>query len=496
MVRWNVMIYLAGDNNLSEEMVWALKEMQSVRVGSNVISVQFDPLGDRIAPQRYAVRTAPTDSLYSLARAVPTSQSDREVGEFLAELEKHEEVKSEIGKRLDIENTGSPTTLLEFIWSSMREKRESDWKHMLIISGHGSGSEDDFLASDESPRDSLTIPELSKTLEAAYGMLGNRKIDILGMDSCLMSTAEIYYQAGRHVDYLVAAEGFEPNSGWPYAEILNDLQGKPETVARKIVRHYLDFYFDYSIGGLSVDLSACATAGSEMLKEALTSLKSALTDGLSDASCLDAITLAHWRAQSYKSDQYVDLWDFASELKKEVRKTPGLRRTLRDSIAAACNRVMRVLTASPDKVVLESGYVGPAFQHSHGLSIYLPWSSVSPAYGQLALPMDTAWGSFLDSYVEKTRREVRRGRHPKSPRFLSQVMDGQYGSTAEDDGTAVQIRATPGYNRATPGYNRATPGYNRGKVEFLSMKNPPIGWRACALLARPGSPAQRLWRLK
>ena len=49
MTRWNIMLYLAGDNNLSEDMVWTLAELEKVkvRIGSNVIAVQFDPRGSR-----------------------------------------------------------------------------------------------------------------------------------------------------------------------------------------------------------------------------------------------------------------------------------------------------------------------------------------------------------------------------------------------------------------------------------------------------------------
>ena len=42
--RWNTFIYLAGDNNLIEESIWALTEMQTVSAGLNKtnLKVQFD----------------------------------------------------------------------------------------------------------------------------------------------------------------------------------------------------------------------------------------------------------------------------------------------------------------------------------------------------------------------------------------------------------------------------------------------------------------------
>ncbi len=41
---WTFMLYLAGDNNLSDEMVWALKEIFRVGTPEGVaVTVQFDP---------------------------------------------------------------------------------------------------------------------------------------------------------------------------------------------------------------------------------------------------------------------------------------------------------------------------------------------------------------------------------------------------------------------------------------------------------------------
>ena len=43
--QWTIMLYLAGDNNLSDEMVWALKEVYRVGAPEGVaVTLQFDPL--------------------------------------------------------------------------------------------------------------------------------------------------------------------------------------------------------------------------------------------------------------------------------------------------------------------------------------------------------------------------------------------------------------------------------------------------------------------
>jgi hypothetical protein len=57
--------------------------------------------------------------------------------------------------------------------------------------------------------------------------------------------------------------------------------------------------------------------------------------------------------------------------------------------------------------VLTSCYCGPAYQYSHGVSMYFPWSQVAPSYWNLDLirqSKDNGWGSFLHTYTRLTRR--------------------------------------------------------------------------------------------
>ena len=55
------------------------------------------------------------------------------------------------------------------------------------------------------------------------------KIDVVGLDSCLMSTAEIGYELRHYVDYLVSSQGNVDDIGWPYADLLGWLKQNPTT---------------------------------------------------------------------------------------------------------------------------------------------------------------------------------------------------------------------------------------------------------------------------
>jgi len=331
-------------------------------------------------------------------------------------------------------NTGDPMTLLQFIlWGINRYEAK---RYMVLLAGHGSGAVEDFLLKDESSRDSLTLHELRDVfqlvqkklqlrLEALQheenqlrdqgGQLGSEqrkrleelkqlldgkrdRLDILGMDSCLMSMAEVYYQLVGSVDYLVGAEGFEPSGGWPYQRILDSLvehsNDATEKIAMKIVDDYVLYYFDYALAGLSVDLSACKIVEADSLAGAIKDLGSKLKAILENRASRDIVISARQKAQSYKFDQYVDLVDFCHQLESDTRSSQD-----------CCGDVRRAVEA----VVKNSSYVGPDYQKSNGLSVYFPWNSVpekfSEGYEQLEFTRRTngEWRQFVGKFTETMR---------------------------------------------------------------------------------------------
>src|SRR5262245_50561836 len=100
-------------------------------------------------------------------------------------------------------DTGSPVTLENFITFCI-EKEAVD-RYLVVLAGHGAGVQQDFLLKDDTPGGSLTIAEFKEVFQfienkkqkikhAADRGPGQPLIDILGMDSCLMSMAEICYE--------------------------------------------------------------------------------------------------------------------------------------------------------------------------------------------------------------------------------------------------------------------------------------------------------------
>src|ERR1044071_6241645 len=58
--QWTVMIYLSGDNNLSEECVWAIKEMYRVGLKQEIAVVaQYKSIARGMPVTRYDVTAIP-----------------------------------------------------------------------------------------------------------------------------------------------------------------------------------------------------------------------------------------------------------------------------------------------------------------------------------------------------------------------------------------------------------------------------------------------------
>ena len=94
---------------------------------------------------------------------------------------------------------------------------------MVVLSGHAAGTERDYLLKDESSARSLTFNELKQVFKRVKKDLRGKLIDIVGMDNCLMSMAEICYELRGLAEVVVGCESFSPTSGWPYRQILERL---------------------------------------------------------------------------------------------------------------------------------------------------------------------------------------------------------------------------------------------------------------------------------
>ncbi len=457
---WVVMIYMAADNDLGDESVWALTEIASVDLNEKIgVAVLFDS----------GVREVPT-RVFKFGLGAPKPN-------FLSAL--NPALGKTFNTKAEEKKATVPGQLKKFLKQTMKEHPAEHY--MLILSGHGSGAVGDFLKGGPDST-GMSIAALSKAIQQATSDSA-KQIDVLGMDSCLMSMVEVCYQLPQNVKFLVGSEGYDPTTGWPYKPILRRLSKfsppTPLEAAQAVVDEYVSYYTDYIIAGTSVDIALCELSESNKnkLASAIKELVADLKKSRKNRAVLDAIILAHWEAQAYKRETYTDLWDFCDLLQERFQED--------DPIAVHCNAVKEAIQEMTHSY---SRYYGPEFQHSHGLSIYFPWREFEGELKEyvtldFAKKKKTDWGDFLENYLEVTRREKRGEKRIEKGEKTGIAADGieeiLFTPPLGAGGIFFQVHkaGNPPDKAGNPPDRAGNPPDKMGVfTRSASMKNPPNGF--------------------
>ena len=196
-----------------------------------------------------------------------------------------------------------------------------------------------------------------------------------------------------------------------YPEIARYPQPGIDEKLLKIFYYCLYNSLDYQLAGYPFDLCLTNLNRVSESEEPMKRLVSSLINGLDNPKARQLILLAHWDAQSFYSEDYVDLYDFCFCLRRRCDEIEA--KSQFEEIYNACDGMIDVLEKGPDKLVKECAFAGAAFQYSHGHSIYFPWAQPvenkawHEQYTYCRLNEKTCWGYFLRAYFEKTRRQPR-----------------------------------------------------------------------------------------
>lgn len=414
---WTILAYLAGDNDLEGAAIKDVNEMEEVgsqEGGANIV-VQID----RAADYDRSNDDWRTTRRYYITRGVEPKK-----------------ITSTLLEDLGDTNTGDPNILKEYIRYGVEHYPGK--RYMLILWNHGSGfyvPPEMLSGSGAPPRREITLraapklrrslfhtarqqifalpprlrgicyddrssdcldnKELKTVLQEMHQLIG-KKVDVVGMDACLMTMIEVAYQIKDHARVLVGSEETEPSEGWPYATILQDLVSTPGApagdLARNIVNRYVESYdtpgpFDQDVTQAALDLEKL-----DDLVGAIDALARALLAKLPSAELDTAIYGAWKRSTRFYDNFYVDLHNFASALAQNT--------TARD-VQRACQAVVNAIEGKGVQTpILAEKHLGPRMERVRGISIYFPpFKNPSVFYKELDFANDTRWGDFLSAYL-------------------------------------------------------------------------------------------------
>lgn len=418
---WTVLGYLAGDNSLAGAAIEDINEMETVGSTNQVnIVVQVD---------RAADYNHNNDNWRGTRRYYITKDADKN------------RITSKLLADLGPTNTGDPRFIKDFMRETLALEAYRANRYFLILWNHGDGiyippemltgegapsrreismraapklrrsffhsSREKILALDSRKRaicyddgssDCLDNQELQQVLDYMQtNLLGGAKIDVVGMDACLMTMIEVAYQIRNQANILVGSEENEPQGGWPYDLILGDLTANPAMggpeVAKSVVKRYIESHDKGGPFNPNVTQSALALNKLEAVTEAVDQLAVALLKKLSSATATTkgGILTAWQKSTRFFVYSYVDLYDFADNLSKIANDA---------TIAEACDRVKNAITGADSPFIAE-GHLGQDMSKVRGLSIYMPpFKNPSDCYRVLDFAKDTKWADFLDAFLK------------------------------------------------------------------------------------------------
>jgi hypothetical protein len=231
----------------------------------------------------------------------------------------------------------------------------------------------------------------SALAEIKTNVLNNRKIDILGMDACLMAMIEVGYQVRDYAHYLVASEEVELAHGWNYAPLLQALGENslsPEQAAQTIVYSY-EHYYKKKIHFYTQ--SAVNLEKIELIKEHVDSLIETIKSYTKSQQrvLFKALKQARTDCLQFSVPTYVDLHSFLTEFKKQICNTST------QEYSQITQILDKASTLIEQSVVANTS--GKLLSRAKGLSIYFPQSSVDVSYAKTDFAHNSQWLSLLQA---------------------------------------------------------------------------------------------------
>lgn len=400
------MVYMAGDNNLSNDLLIDLEEIK-MGGGSELINVvvQIDTMGS--TTKRLFIEDG-------------QASSPEDIGE---------------------QNMADPATLKEFVqWAQSRFPAR---RYALILSSHGNGlakkrpykKERILTKILQDDTDGITCC-LSNTLVREALEDSNVFFDLLGFDASQMGQIETAYEFRDIADILVFSQETGQANGWDYTAILKSLKDNPfaegDELADIIVSSYRSFYEDIyypkypeveqyltisaiklkhglnnGIDTLAVDINELSTLLMQCLSSGDTNVRDQLlnviSDSIEDTQELNQLTTPH---------VYLDFFDFIMKLNKNLNTQPSLPLPLKEIEV----KTAAMLTSRNEMILSE--YHGKARPGANGLSILffrLPDAAQYPVFNELFKQFDpytgegkqvqffrdTHWDDFLLTYYHK-----------------------------------------------------------------------------------------------
>lgn len=404
--KYNIIAYIAGDNNLYYFLWNNIKQM--AKVGSNDqinIIVQINEPGPHKPTQRFFI---------DHNRAFLLNQEDVEAK-----------------KKLD---SGNPETLSKFVIDALKEFPAEH--NFLILSNHGSGwldpaitqqinptelfkiNPNDFtfvldrsfeyidgieqlykrgICFDDSHQSYLTNEKLEHALEKICTSLG-KKLDLIGMDACLMSMIEGGCTLKKYADIMISSQDVELGAGWDFEKILTPLttrEMKPDELARHVVDCYYNTYApivqDFTLAAVNLTKINKLELAIDEVARILQTVFSKKNEVALQQIVKNA--RAPHNCTCFEEPTYVDLGHWLKNMQNFLNVSTHnshFSNHLLDAVNSALQGLQETVLAKTQ---------GRNLPHTSGLSIYFPTRTIHRSYINLPFAKTNSWAGFLPMFI-------------------------------------------------------------------------------------------------
>lgn len=423
---WTIMVYMAGDNNLSEDMIGAIEAIKTgVQASmaatpppdSNNVAflVQYD--GDHPLVPTYQI-----DLTYEGGRTYDPMASRKPIPAA------DESKKTEEKIRLFVK------------WAV--KKRPAN-NYAVILSGHSDGFRGRTFLLDDDPQSVATLQELAKKLGEAIDELRKDsldltlvppvyfpkdKFDLICFDSCVMNNLEIMYEFKDCAVAWIGSQGSIPNYTWNYLGIAQELSKEKRQdltlgqVATTIIDQVKKYNDPYAFQGRSIDISVAKLRDIDDLTIPFLTF----TLSLLKISYLSApptwlsnywsrmLADAHLKCQTFMCNQSIDLWDYCDCLasicasaRTEIRSInnapPQPVQDFLDNLRDLESEI-GTLKAAVDNFIFDKRTVGGDCRFARGVSVFSPWALLAflmsvTRYAELNHVRNTVPGLLWTIYI-------------------------------------------------------------------------------------------------
>lgn len=205
----------------------------------------------------------------------------------------------------------------------------------------------------------------------------NKKIDVIGFDTCAMASVEIFYELRDYADFAIASEKKEPNEGWPYDLILKDMKsGKtPYALVKSVPAYYVSAYKSKEMNpqSFSLELSAVQLSNVDSFMKSFDAFMNYL-QGLSKEEIMDGRN----SALGFEDKDFIDVGNLSIKL--------GYHDLNLGSILVSTG-----VWKNPTGIEVAG---------SSGAVIYFPadGNNIPSEYRNMRFCKDTGWDEKLDSF--------------------------------------------------------------------------------------------------